>query len=81
MRENIYTVEFFSKCPVNNIRIHYTLTIKTENMVVVEDLLNAVNSVDKGFHEKIADDLFKIFGGYQTLEAEHHGVYIKTQRS
>lgn len=81
MRENIYTVEFFSKCPANNIRIHYKLTIKTENTIVVEDLLASVSSLEKAFHENIADDLFRIFGGHQTLEAEHHGVLITTQRA
>ena len=80
MRQNIYTVEFFSKCPTNNIRIHYKLTIRTGNTIVVEDLLASVSSVDKAFHENIADDLFRIFGGHQTLEAEHHGVFIQTER-
>lgn len=81
MRENNYQVEFFSWCPVNNIRITYTLNIKTENTIFVEDILKSVNSIDKEFHENIADDLFKVFGGHQTLEAEHHGVYIKTLRA
>jgi hypothetical protein len=78
---NIYKVSFFSRCPTNNIRITYDLTIKTKNIILVEDLINYLTNIDKKFHEDIADELLSVFGGYQTLQAEHHGVFLQTLRT
>jgi len=80
MKENNYQVGFFCRCPVNNIRIYYMLTIKTDKTILVEKLINRVSSVSEKFHEDLADELFLEFGGYQKLEADHHGVYLSTTR-
>lgn len=78
---NNYKIEFFSKCPVNNIRIHYKLTVKTKNIIMVEQLVDFVSHLDNCLHEDIADKLFNNFGGNQTLEANHHSVFLWTERS
>jgi hypothetical protein len=78
---NTYRTEFFCLCPVNQVRIKYALAIKTPNMVPVEEILAVVESQHEGYHEDIADELLKRFGGEQTLTADHHGVQITTERT
>ena len=77
---NEYTVEFFSACPANGVRVKYTLTVETHEVITVEALLEVTGALRRGFHEDHADRLFQKFGGRQTLRAHHHGVDIKTTR-
>jgi len=77
---NKYEVEFFSICPINEVRIKYFLCITKKERIMAEDLVTHVDSYDDGIHEDIADHLFETFGGYQVLSAEHHGVKITTTR-
>lgn len=77
---NNYTVQFFAFCPINGVRILYTLSIEINLVIMAEALIDAVTLHDKGFHEEIANDLLREFGGVQTLTANHHGVEIKTIR-
>lgn len=77
---NNYRVEFFAFCPVNGVRIKYQLHIETMEVIMAEQIVDEVTLHDKGFHEQIADDLFRSFGGRQILTAEHHGVSIETIR-
>ena len=49
-------------------------------MLMVENLIEVVTMHDRGYHEDIADQLLREFGGKQTLTANHHGVDIKTVR-
>jgi hypothetical protein len=49
-------------------------------MIQVEDIIDAVMLLNRGFHEEIADQLHREFGGQQTLTANHHGVSIRTIR-
>jgi len=58
----------------------YTLSIEINAMLLVENLIEVVTMHDKGYHEDIADQLLREFGGVQTLTATHHGVEIKTIR-
>ena len=78
---NAYTTKFFADCPTNGIRIAYTLRIETSEVLAVETLIATVESVGDGYHEEIADDMHKRFGGVQTLTADHHGVTIETTRA
>jgi hypothetical protein len=78
---NIYTTEFFGKCPTNNVRIKYELEIQTTDVIFVERILDFVDKMNNQYHENIADLLFEEFGGKQQLVAFHHGVFIKTERS
>lgn len=78
---NTYSTEFFAFCPTNNVRIKYRLTIEIDTVIMVEDIIDEVTLHDRGFHEVIADQLHRAFGGTQTLVAEHHGVTIVTMRS
>lgn len=77
---NTYTVEFFSACPLNGVRIKYTLKISTGAVIPVEQILAAVDALADAFHEELADHLQERFGGSQTLTADHHGVRIETIR-
>lgn len=77
---NTYTTQFFAFCPNNGARILYTLVLEIASVVMVEDLIDAVTLHARGFHEVIADDLSREFGGKQTMTAHHHGVEIKTVR-
>lgn len=83
---NRYTVRFFARCPTNGLRIDYTLTIErseeddADGHLLVEELVDAVSLLDRGFHEELADQLHREFGGVQTLVADHHGVLIETRR-
>lgn len=78
---NKYSYKFKCTCPVNQKNIQYSLTIETEEMIMVEKLTQHIkNHCSEGFHENIADDLFCSFGGLQKLVANHHGVLIETYR-
>lgn len=77
---NIYETEFFATCPVNQIRICYSVSIKTIKVIRVEEIIIAVESIKSGFHEDIADKLFAVFEGEQIIVADHHGVKITTIR-
>lgn len=77
---NVYRHAFWMRCPANGRWIRYRLTIRTDRMVMVEDLKAACRSRRSGYHEPMADDLFARFGGHQHLVARHHGVLITTVR-
>lgn len=77
---NIYTIHFSARCPVNGRGIRYTLEIQTGAALMAEELRAHVDAIGEGLHEDIADQLCAKFGGSQRLEAEHHGVHIKTIR-
>lgn len=77
---NAYIVEFFARCPTNDIRIAYCLRIETQEVIRVESIVDAVDQIRSGFHEAIADDLHAALGGTQTIIADHHGVTIETTR-
>lgn len=77
---NIYTTEFFAFCPENEVRVKYTLRIESATVIKVEDIIDKATFHERGYHEEIADQLHKVFGGRQTLSAEHHGVHIETKR-
>lgn len=78
---NIYRTSFYANCPTNGVRILYSLQISTREIIPVEQIVSAVESISEGFHEEIADELLQKFGGMQKLEAEHHGVHIETLRA
>lgn len=77
---NIYKAEFFAACPNDGARIKYTLTIETSEVLMVESIDDALWLLDKGFHEEFADQLYREFGGAQSLTARHRGVDIETRR-
>lgn len=75
-----YITEFFANCPNNGIRIKYRLRIETHEIIPVEQITAKVEALSEGFHEELADELLCVFGGVQTLVADHHGVTIETTR-
>ena len=76
---NIYTQRFRATCPNNGRSVDYLLTIESARTLMVEDIQSAVSNL-KGYHEEFADNLFRAFGGTQTLDAHHHGTDIRTIR-
>ncbi len=78
---NTYTTKFVVTCVVNQKPVEHFLTISTQEVIVVEDLLFFVKNLEPAFHEIIADKLAEKFGGKQILVANHHGVTISTERS
>lgn len=78
---NQYITEFFAFCPANGLRIKYHLTVEIDCVIKVEDIIDEVALHDRGFHEEIADQLHRVFGGKQTLVADHHSVTIVTVRT
>jgi hypothetical protein len=77
---NKYTTKFIALCPINNKQIVYQLEIKHSEQIMIEKILEEVGKYTSAFHERIADELFTLFGGEQTLTANHHGVVIQTER-
>jgi hypothetical protein len=77
---NKYKVKFQATCPANGDAIDYSLQISIDRMIRVEALIEAVNGFESGFHEDIADLLYKKFGGRQLMVAVHGGVIIETER-
>jgi hypothetical protein len=77
---NKYTTKFITLCPINKKQIVYQLEIKHSEQIMVEKILEEVGKYTSAFHERIADELFILFGGEQTLTANHHGVVIQTER-
>jgi hypothetical protein len=77
---NIYTIQFFSNCPNNGIRIHYDLRIESETPIRVENIFAEIDRVDDLFHEEMAEQLAMALPGRHTLSAHHHGVHITTLR-
>ncbi|MDN4061160.1 hypothetical protein QPK31_23350 [Massilia sp. YIM B02769] len=78
---NIYTRQFVAACPNNSQPIIYTLRIEVaDRMIQVEHIVTATALIKQGYHEQIADELHRRFGGRQVLRAHHHGVDIETIR-
>ena len=77
---NIYEKLFISKCPNNGEFITYSLRVETADMIQVEHINTACSLLKLAYHEVVADELFKRFGGLQTIKAHHHGVDITTIR-
>lgn len=77
---NIYKTEFFAVCPVNKVRVKYALSIRTGQVIRVEEILAVVGGLSEGLHEDLADRLLVAFGGTQVLTAHHHGVDIEAIR-
>lgn len=79
---NKYSRIFVAACPNNGEAIIYDLTIEVpaECMIQVEHIVTATALIKRGFHEQIADELHRRFGGRQVLRAHHHGVDIETVR-
>ena len=78
---NRYSRIFVAACPNNGEQIIYTLIIETVGrMLQVEHIVTATALIKQGYHEQIADELHRRFGGRQVLRAHHHGVDIETVR-
>ena len=78
---NIYNRQFVADCPNNGQPIIYNLRIETvDRMIPVEHIVTATALIKRGYHEQIADELHRRFGGRQALRAHHHGVDIETIR-
>lgn len=61
--------------------IIYKLEIKTVGMIFVEHIKTATTLIKSGYHEAIADELHRRFGGHHRMTATHQGVEVETIRS
>ena len=78
---NKYTYEFRSKCPNNDDVILYKLVITTDQIIMVESLVEYLaKNHSSSYHEAIANSLRDVFPGSQYMSAKHHGVLIETWR-
>jgi len=77
---NFYTYGFTTKCPNNSHYIYYTFKLEINKTVMVEDIIKKCSEFKEEYHEDIADNLFRVFTGKQTLTAVHQNVKIKTLR-
>lgn len=77
---NVYEAHFVAECPADGEQIDYTVRIATRSMIRVEEINAHLSTVNRGFHEAIADDLHAKFGGMQVMQAVHQGVKILTMR-
>ncbi|TWI48026.1 hypothetical protein IQ22_04219 [Pseudomonas duriflava] len=78
---NIYRHTFVATCPSDAEQIIYKLEIKTPEMLMVEHIRTATALIKKGYHEAIADELHRRFGGDHRMVATHQGVEVETIRS
>ena len=78
---NKYAYQFAATCPANGDLIIYFIVIETEKRIFVEHIKTACAMWARGYHEDIADSLFKQLGGRQVISANHHGVEIETIRA
>lgn len=74
---NIYHYSFFCQCPNDDKTIEYRLQIKSESMIMAEDIVKHCNHAD-GYQEHIASQLKLELGGDIELSATHSGVRITT---
>jgi roadblock/LC7 domain-containing protein len=75
---NIYRFKFTSQCPNDGKQIEYYCEIKTNEVIMVERLREAVPS--EAYQEAIADAFYALFDGKQRMRAVHQGVEIETIR-
>lgn len=78
---NRYTRTFVASCPNDGQPIIYNLTIETHGrMIQVEHIVTATKMIKSGYHEQIADELHRLFGGRHVICARHIDVDIETVR-
>ncbi|WP_288492031.1 hypothetical protein [uncultured Pseudomonas sp.] len=77
---NVYRKTFVAVCPNDGEAIIYDLKIQTDRTIYVENINTATALIKIGFQEVIADDLYRQFGGLQTIQATHQGVDLTTIR-
>lgn len=80
-RRNTYHTKFRATCPNNGVAINYDLVVESRQTIMVEEIVSEVEAIGSGYHEVIADRLYRRFGGRQILVAHHHGVDITSIRS
>ena len=72
---NIYRYRFTAKCPADGQQIQYQLEIRTDDMIMAEDIVKHCNHAD-GYQEYIASKLKEKLGGSVKLTGTHSGVEI-----
>lgn len=78
---NRYEHTFAATCPSDGASVIYHLTLKSEETVIVEDIIAFCANFDGAqYHETIADALATRFGGKQKVRALHQSVHITTTR-
>lgn len=77
---NRYDHTFSALCPSDGATVIYHLCLKTEAVVMAENITTACQFSTPKYHEALADELHAKFGGKQKISALHQGVHITTTR-
>ncbi|MCY1557038.1 hypothetical protein D9M68_938490 [compost metagenome] len=80
LKQNIYRHVFSAKCPNDGELITYKLEIKTAETIMVERIKIFTWAINIGYHEQLADELHREFGGEQRMVAFHQDAEIETVR-
>jgi len=75
---NIYKYSFKVKCPNDDAEIVYLLTIKSDQMIMAEDIVKYCNHAE-GYQEYIAGVLKEKLGGCIRLVGTHSSVKVITK--
>ncbi len=72
----IHELTFSRTCPVNDSKDNYTLTVETDRLVKVEDILAAVTALpEKEFQEELTEQLARSLDGCRIeIVGYHSGV-------
>lgn len=79
-RANEYEHEFKVLCPRNGDLISYRLFISAEHQIRYDDIRKYC-AVPMALQEDLADELFEVLGGTQTLTGKHGEMWVRTKRS
>lgn len=79
---NRYSYEFEARCPSDGDLVRYSLEMVSAQRIMAEEIVSACTegTATPVFHEDLADQLARKFGGSHTLSATHRGVKIVTMR-
>lgn len=76
---NTYRYKFSVTCPNDGETIHYKLEMKSERMIMVEDIIDSIRNIGSTYQEEIAGMLFRTFGCSMVLKGSHRGVSVTTE--
>ena len=78
-KTNLYGHTFTVRCPNNDDTVEYTLMVLHDEMIMVEDIIDACR-FPAAYQEDIADALREKLPGRISISAVHQGVEVVTLR-
>jgi hypothetical protein len=78
---NIYETTFSCLCPNGALKDHYNLEVRSNEIIPVEFILQAIKELPKeAYQEDIADSLRAKLGASVTVVGWHYSVKITSER-